>query len=50
MWKKNGRYPEKCDECGKKFEQGDVYYSKWHRGGKSDHICEECYEKKFIVI
>jgi len=47
--------PEKCDECGKKLIVGDVYYTviKKHRVAShkvTGHICEACYEAKFIVV
>jgi len=48
------RHPTKCNECGKVFEVGDIYYSvisnnrSWSK--TVTHICEACYEAKFIDV
>lgn len=46
-----------CSECGYEFEDGDPVFKRWRRYGikqrfkhKKEHLCEECYDAKFITV
>jgi hypothetical protein len=47
-----GKLELRCFECGVKIEFGDVFYSwKLGKGGNKNprkHLCEACYERKWI--
>lgn len=38
-----------CSDCGYEFEDGDVVYKRWGKYVK-EHLCEECYNGKFIDV
>lgn len=46
--KRFGKHPKRCDRCGKPFNIGDVYYSRYHKMNVREHICPDCYEKIFV--
>ena len=52
---KHSPYIRSCSDCGKTFELGEVYFTKYNVNSKYrtknlEHFCEGCYEKKFIDI
>jgi hypothetical protein len=48
---KNRQDNERCDECGELINIGDVYWTHLSQyGRKPEHYCEDCYDKKFVVV
>lgn len=50
-------YGLRCSECGYPFEDNDPVFKRWRRYGikqrfkhKKEHLCEECYDAKFIDV
>lgn len=39
----------KCSECGYAFEDGDVVHKRWGKYVK-EHLCEGCYDAKFVDV
>lgn len=39
----------RCSECGYEFEDGDVVYRRQRKYVK-EHLCEECYDAKFVDV
>lgn len=40
------RVPDKCEICGKSFEENDDMYVAWDKEMKEMFICKECAEKE----
>ena len=39
-----------CSECGHEFKVGEKVYSQFKGGAVKSHLCEACYNAKFVEV